>query len=471
MATLLRQGSTGDEVKQLQTLLTNSGYDTGGVDSIFGKNTAAALKSYQAANGLTADAVAGDLTWAKLNSGQTAAPAATAATTTAVTPAVSTPTQTTATTAAPIIASVPALTPNTYGISATPEEFSWDASKDAAYQKHMTSGNASIMQDMSNRGILNSTTTTTQLAQLLGQATPEYEQLAYDKWNANQSLALQRASFLSGLDQQTYENTTNAQQTALSNSSALYSQLASLDDESYATYKTQLAATQAQRTSNIQAVTAYYNEKSAEVEKAINALYSTGFADNDTALTLGISVGTTVAQAATAIAAKQKEVQTLQTQLSYLISTDQQQSAIENQATQLRNAYYNPREVLTTATSSGSTGTGTGNGGTVTSVSEAVYTAISSALSSTGDTTLADTLTAYASANAGKLADADIISYINKVVADYKAKKKAYAKDSATISAYTAAQTAVSTAAGKKARDVSTLNMYNTAASAAAKGK
>ena len=57
---LLRVGSTGDEVKKLQEKL--------GVDVIgkFGPKTEAAVKGWQAANGLTPDGIVGDATWAKM---------------------------------------------------------------------------------------------------------------------------------------------------------------------------------------------------------------------------------------------------------------------------------------------------------------------------------------------------------------------------------------------------------------------
>jgi putative chitinase len=57
---LLRVGSTGDDVKKLQELL--------GVDVIgkFGPKTEAAVKGWQAANGLTPDGVVGPNTWAKM---------------------------------------------------------------------------------------------------------------------------------------------------------------------------------------------------------------------------------------------------------------------------------------------------------------------------------------------------------------------------------------------------------------------
>jgi len=67
---LLKLGSEGEDVKKLQEKL--------GVDAIgkFGPKTEAAVKAWQAINGLTADGIVGDGTWGKLFGG--AAPAAAA---------------------------------------------------------------------------------------------------------------------------------------------------------------------------------------------------------------------------------------------------------------------------------------------------------------------------------------------------------------------------------------------------------
>ena len=63
---LSRYGSTGDEVKQIQTKLKNWGYYTGNVDGIFGSKTFEAVKRFQKANGLTVDGIVGEKTLAAL---------------------------------------------------------------------------------------------------------------------------------------------------------------------------------------------------------------------------------------------------------------------------------------------------------------------------------------------------------------------------------------------------------------------
>ena len=64
----LRRGSKGTSVKELQEALISHGYnlDPYGADGDFGKVTEAAVKAFQKANGLSADGVVGEKTWAAL---------------------------------------------------------------------------------------------------------------------------------------------------------------------------------------------------------------------------------------------------------------------------------------------------------------------------------------------------------------------------------------------------------------------
>ena len=59
---LSRYGSTGEEVKQIQTRLKEWGYYKGNVDGIYGSATQKAVKDFQRANGLAADGIAGEKT-------------------------------------------------------------------------------------------------------------------------------------------------------------------------------------------------------------------------------------------------------------------------------------------------------------------------------------------------------------------------------------------------------------------------
>ena len=65
-AAVLRQGSTGGEVKEVQRRLKNWGYYSGAVDGIFGAGTKKAVVWFQQKNGLTADGVVGKATYKAL---------------------------------------------------------------------------------------------------------------------------------------------------------------------------------------------------------------------------------------------------------------------------------------------------------------------------------------------------------------------------------------------------------------------
>ena len=58
--------SRGDTVRCVQAALTGLGYDAGGADGIYGTNTAAAVKRFQASRGIAADGLVGRDTWHKL---------------------------------------------------------------------------------------------------------------------------------------------------------------------------------------------------------------------------------------------------------------------------------------------------------------------------------------------------------------------------------------------------------------------
>jgi len=62
----LRNGSKGTQVKVLQFLLNENGFDCGTADGIWGKKTLAAVKAYQKAKGLEVDGICGKATWGKL---------------------------------------------------------------------------------------------------------------------------------------------------------------------------------------------------------------------------------------------------------------------------------------------------------------------------------------------------------------------------------------------------------------------
>ena len=66
-SSLLRYGSEGESVRQLQTNLAALGFYSGSITGHYGSKTEAAVASFQRANGLTADGIAGTKTLASIS--------------------------------------------------------------------------------------------------------------------------------------------------------------------------------------------------------------------------------------------------------------------------------------------------------------------------------------------------------------------------------------------------------------------
>ena len=62
----LKKGARGNITKLLQEKLVSLGYNTNGIDGIFGIGTKKAVMSFQKSNGLVADGIVGQNTWRKL---------------------------------------------------------------------------------------------------------------------------------------------------------------------------------------------------------------------------------------------------------------------------------------------------------------------------------------------------------------------------------------------------------------------
>ena len=59
---MLKTGSSGDEVTELQSRLAAAGFDPGRADGVFGAKTDAALRAFQEKAGIAADGVCGPQT-------------------------------------------------------------------------------------------------------------------------------------------------------------------------------------------------------------------------------------------------------------------------------------------------------------------------------------------------------------------------------------------------------------------------
>ncbi len=64
---VLRSGSRGLPVRRAQKRMSLAGYDTGGVDGIYGNRTVSAVKRLQGDYGLNVDGIVGPQTWARID--------------------------------------------------------------------------------------------------------------------------------------------------------------------------------------------------------------------------------------------------------------------------------------------------------------------------------------------------------------------------------------------------------------------
>ena len=78
---LTKPPAKGPAVRKLQKQLTAVGFDTGGIDGEFGKQTDAAVRAFQTSQGLTADGVAGADTIAALKAARATGSSAASGTT------------------------------------------------------------------------------------------------------------------------------------------------------------------------------------------------------------------------------------------------------------------------------------------------------------------------------------------------------------------------------------------------------
>jgi peptidoglycan hydrolase-like protein with peptidoglycan-binding domain len=64
---LLKRGSSGTAVRQLQEALKEAGHDPGPIDGEFGAATEAAVRAFQQEKGIAVDGIVGDITWLNID--------------------------------------------------------------------------------------------------------------------------------------------------------------------------------------------------------------------------------------------------------------------------------------------------------------------------------------------------------------------------------------------------------------------
>lgn len=203
-ATNLRVGSTGDTVKQLQESLKALGYYQGSIDASFGNQTADALRKFQQASGISADAIYGTHSMSALQTALSKLQAQS-----------STPANTVPATTVAQNATVPT---NQQAVTHTTDTgFVYNPETDVAYQEALKQQQRQITEEMAQRGILGSTIEQERLAQAGMSTAAQYEQAAYERYQNEQNLAFQREQFQYEKDRQKLQDELNAKQQEIEN--------------------------------------------------------------------------------------------------------------------------------------------------------------------------------------------------------------------------------------------------------------
>jgi hypothetical protein len=87
--------------------------------------------------------------------------------------------------------------------------FQYNPATDTALQQAQKQAQESTMAQTNARGLLNSTITTDRMAQNTAMLIPQYEQIAYGRWQDEGSRLMQFANFFQGLDDSNYQRFTN----------------------------------------------------------------------------------------------------------------------------------------------------------------------------------------------------------------------------------------------------------------------
>jgi len=198
-------------------------------------------------------------------------------------------------------------------------KFQYDPISDSALQQAQAQAQQSAMEAMNRRGILNSTVTADRVGQVTASLVPEYEAIAYDRYQDNLSNMFKQADFLNSLDEQDYRRFVDDLELKLKDVNIL----AQLDDRT-------LKATQQNLDTLFKVVDRVTKEKQQEIDTMNNDITNAwervaelGYVDNSASLILGLPIGTPSKEARERIEALEDEMFLKEQELAYEIQLDE----------------------------------------------------------------------------------------------------------------------------------------------------
>jgi len=183
--------------------------------------------------------------------------------------------------------------------------FAYNPQEDAALRQAQEQAQKSTMEQMNTRGILNSTVTADRAAQATAQLVPQYEQLAYGRYqDQNQQLA-NLANQMQSVDDSAF-NRSQAYNNQMLN---LANQLQQMDDSTFNRYQQEQQAAFQQQQFQYQQQQDNLDRERQKIADAWNRVAQLGYADNDAAAILGVQPGTPSQQAREAAQAKADQIE------------------------------------------------------------------------------------------------------------------------------------------------------------------
>jgi peptidoglycan hydrolase-like protein with peptidoglycan-binding domain len=212
-------GSSGSDVSALQQQLFNAGFDPQGIDGIYGNKTAAAVRAFQQAAGITVDGIFGPETSASLAGWKPAAPAAPAAAPVAAPsggvpgstpPGLSPMTDPNAASSASFGNISPYQSPYDPQIAGLlaqiqyRQPFSYNPDTDIGFQQASKQIQNKLMLDFARRNMLYSPATGQAIGEGIAEARPQFEQAAYERYQSEGEALNNKLNVLLSLDTRSY---------------------------------------------------------------------------------------------------------------------------------------------------------------------------------------------------------------------------------------------------------------------------
>jgi hypothetical protein len=167
-------------------------------------------------------------------------------------------------------------------------KFTYDPETDTSLKAAQGQAIKTNLEAMNDRGILNSTVTTDRSAQVASELVPQYENMAYGRYQDNVNNLYKQAEFYNQLDQQGYAKYQDEV-------NSLYKRadfINNLDTMAFNKYKDQVDQDYNERMLKLDTEQNTLTNKRNEITDAWNRVSQIGYVDNQTSIILGVPVGT-----------------------------------------------------------------------------------------------------------------------------------------------------------------------------------